>query len=163
MYIKLTCRLLLRHFNHHRWSYIFYTGTKKKVIPETKKSRVGLEYQKPSSKWQQPTCSPTYCKFVRDNFSDWYVFIRTNRRLGKNGEKTKKAPVVGRRREHGLGRYLQGRRGEHGEARPAISALRGGPHLDLGRSRLKTWPKSDFSIAETTGWTYLYIYLWILK
>ena len=30
-------------------------------------------------------------------------------------------------------------RGEKGEARPATSAPRGGPHLDLGRFRLKTW------------------------
>ena len=144
-----------KHFNHHRWSYIFYTGTKKKVIPETKKSRVGLEYQKPSSKWQQPTCSPTYCKFVRDNFSDWYVFIRTNRRLGKNGEKTKKAPVVGRRREHGLGRYLQGREGRARWSTSSNQRTRGGSHLDLDSLRLKTWSKSDFSIAEITGRTYL--------
>ena len=30
-------------------------------------------------------------------------------------------------------------RGEQDEARPAISAPRGGRHLDLGRSRLKSW------------------------
>ena len=52
-------------------------------------------------------------------------------------------------------------RGEQGEARPAIRAPRGGPHLDLERLRLKTWSKSDFSIAETTGPTYPYIYLYI--
>ena len=48
--------------------------------------------------------------------------------------------------------------GEQGEARPAISAPKSGPHLDLGRLRLKTLPKSDFWIAETWP-TYLYIYL----
>ena len=50
-------------------------------------------------------------------------------------------------------------KGEQGEARPAISAPRGGPHLDLGRLRLKTCSKSDFSIAETTAPTYLHIYI----
>ena len=49
-------------------------------------------------------------------------------------------------------------RDEQGEARPASSAPRGGPHLDLERLRLKTWSKSDLSIAETTGRTYLYIF-----
>ena len=57
--------------------------------------------------------------------------------------------------------YLKGGRGEQGEARPAISAPSGRPHLDLGRLRLKTWSKSDFSIAETTYPTYLYIYLYL--
>ena len=41
-------------------------------------------------------------------------------------------------------------RGEQGEARPAISAPRDGPHLDLGRLRLKPLSRSDFSIAGTT-------------
>ena len=45
-------------------------------------------------------------------------------------------------------------RGEQGEARPAINALRGGPHLDLGHLRLKTWSKSDLLIAKTTWATY---------
>ena len=39
------------------------------------------------------------------------MYLRTNRRLGQNYKKTKKAPAAGRRREHGLGRYLQGREG----------------------------------------------------
>ena len=43
----------------------------------------------------------------------------------------------------------------------AMSAPRGGPHLDLGRLRVKTWSKSDFPIAETTWPTYLYIHLYI--
>ena len=46
--------------------------------------------------------------FLHDKFSG-YVSIRTNRRLEKNDQKTKKAPAAGRRREHGLGRYLKGR------------------------------------------------------
>ena len=43
------------------------------------------------------------------------------------------------------------------EACRASSTPNGGPHLDLirGRSRVKTWSKSDFSIAETTWPTYL--------
>ena len=50
-------------------------------------------------------------------------------------------------------------RGEQGDARPAISALRGGPHLDQGRLRRKTWSKSDFSIAGTTWATLSSMYL----
>ena len=42
-------------------------------------------------------------------------------------------------------------RGEQGEARRASSTPNGGPHLKLGRLRLKTWSKSDSSIAQTTG------------
>ena len=38
----------------------------------------------------------------------------------------------------------------------------GGPHLELGRLRLKTWSKSDVSIAKTTGPRYLYMYLYLL-
>ena len=42
-------------------------------------------------------------------------------------------------------------RGEQAEARRANSTPNGGRHLELGRFRLKTWSKSDFSIAQTTG------------
>ena len=89
-----------------------------------------------TSKGEQPTCS---------------IYVRIDV-WKKNDKKTKTAPAAWRRREHG-------REGEQGEARPAMSAPRGGPHLDLGRLRLKTWSKSDFSLAETTWPTYLYIYL----
>ena len=49
-------------------------------------------------------------------------------------------------------------RDEQGEARRAITTPNGGPHLELGRLRLKTWSRSDFSIAETWP-TDVYIYL----
>ena len=49
-------------------------------------------------------------------------------------------------------------RDERGEARRAHTTPNGGPHLDLERLRLKTWSKSERSIAETTWPTYLYIY-----
>ena len=39
---------------------------------------------------------------------------------------------------------------EQGEARRGNTTPNGGPHLDRGRLLLKTWSKSDFSIAETT-------------
>ena len=48
-------------------------------------------------------------------------------------------------------------RDEQGEARRANTTPNGGPHLERGRLRLKTWSKSDFSIAETTWQTYLHI------
>ena len=50
-------------------------------------------------------------------------------------------------------------RGEQGEARTINSTPNGGPHLELGRLRLKTWSKSDFSIAQTTS-TYLHMSLY---
>ena len=40
-------------------------------------------------------------------------------------------------------------RDEQGEARRANTAQNGGAHLEVGCLRLKTWSKSDFSIAET--------------
>ena len=52
-------------------------------------------------------------------------------------------------------------RAERGEARRANTTPNGGPHLELGRLRRKTWSKSDLSIAETTGPTYLYTYLYM--
>ena len=48
-------------------------------------------------------------------------------------------------------------RDEQGEARRANTTPNGGPHLELGRLRLETWSKSDFSNAETTWPTHLYI------
>ena len=53
-------------------------------------------------------------------------------------------------------------RDEQGGARRANTTPNGGPHLELGRLRLKTWSNSDFSIAETTWPKYLlmnYIYM----
>ena len=51
-------------------------------------------------------------------------------------------------------------RDEQGEANRAKTTPSGRPHLELGRLRLKTWSKSDFSIAHTTWPTYLsYIYI----
>ena len=90
---------------------------------------------------------------------DMFLYVRIDV-WEKMTKKAKTVPATGRRREHGLGRYLQGREGEQGEARSAISAPRGRPHLALGRLRLKPWPKSDFSIFETTWVTYLYIYIY---
>ena len=49
--------------------------------------------------------------------------------------------------------------GEQGEARPAISAPRDGPHLDLGRFQFKPWSKSKFSIAGTTWRTLFSMYI----
>ena len=49
---------------------------------------------------------------------------------------------------------------EQGVASRANTTPNGGPHLELGRLRLKTWSKSDFSIAETTWPTYRYIYFY---
>ena len=52
-------------------------------------------------------------------------------------------------------------RGEQGAARRANTTPNGGPHLELGRLRLKTLSKSDFSIAETTWSTLLLVYIYL--
>ena len=51
-------------------------------------------------------------------------------------------------------------RGEQGQPCPAISAPRGGPHLDIGCLRFKTCSKSDLPIAGTTWPTFLCMYLY---
>ena len=89
--------------------------------------------------------------------SDWYVSIRTNRTLGD--KKQKQHPSQGDDAGTTEGATRRVVRGEQGETRPAISAPRGGPHLDLGHLRLKTWSKSDFSTAGTTWRTLSPIYL----
>ena len=72
-------------------------------------------------------------------------------------EKRKQHPSLGD--DASTGGVAPGRvgRNEHGEARRANTTPNGGPHLELERLLLKTWSKSDFSIAETTWPTYLYI------
>ena len=68
--------------------------------------------------------------------------------LGKNDKKKrKKHPPQGDDAGTVSAGTCRVGRGEQGEARPAIGGPRGGPHLDLERLRLKTWSKSDFSIA----------------
>ena len=52
-----------------------------------------------------------------------------------------------------VGRY------EESEAHGAITTPTGAPHLELGRLRHKTWSKPDYSIADATWPTYLYIYI----
>ena len=51
-------------------------------------------------------------------------------------------------------------RDEQGGARRPNSTPKGGPHLELWRSRLNTWSKSDFSNAETAWPTYLYTHFY---
>ena len=62
----------------------------------------------------------------------------------------KKRRFAGRRREPAPVRVG---RGEQGKARRANRAKNGAPHLELliARLRLKTWSKTDLSIAQTTG------------
>ena len=80
---------------------------------------------------------------------DMYLNLRIDV-CQKVTNKTKITPAAGGRRELGLGRTRTVGTGEQGEACPAISAPRGGPQLDLGRLRPKTWYEPDFSIAGTT-------------
>ena len=90
---------------------------------------------------------------------DWYVPIRTDRRLESLVEKTKTEPTAGRRRrEHGRGRprHIHKRRTRWG-----ASSEHHAEWWTSSRARAFTAQKSksDFSIAETTWPTYLYIYL----
>ena len=158
MYIKLTSRLHGRHFNYHRWSYLvpIFTLEQKKNV--NKNTHLVLNSILRHRGRRDSSLSAHVLRFFHDNLWDWYLSIRTNRRLEKNEKRTRTAPAAGRRREHGLGLTCRVGRGEQGEARPDISAPRGGPHLDLGRLRLNPWSKSDSWIAEATAPTYLYIF-----
>ena len=85
---------------------------------------------------------------------DVYLYVRIDV-WKKNDKKTKKHPQQGNDASTVSAVTCRVGRGDQGEARPAISAPRGEPHLDLRRSRLKTWSKSEFSIAEMTWPKYL--------
>ena len=109
MYIKLTCRLLLRHFNHHRWLYIFLhwnifdtTNKKNHALDSTLRSQV-----------QSDSSLSVRLLIVGSNMMifqiDVFVYVRMD--VWVKWKKMKKAPAVGRRREHGLGRFLRGREG----------------------------------------------------
>ena len=81
--------------------------------------------------------------------------IRTDRCLGYCDNKRTQHPPPGddaSTAEVALGRVG---RDEQGEARRGNTTPNGGPQLERGRLRLKTWSKSDFSIAETTWPTHL--------
>ena len=102
-------------------------------------------------------------RFLHDNWSDWCVFSSTNTtRFGKIEKNRKQHPPQRDDASTVSAGTCRVGRGEQGAARPAISAPRGEPHIDLGRLRLKTLSKSDFWIAETWP-TYLYIYLYVTK
>ena len=95
-------------------------------------------------------------RFLHDNLSDWYVSIQIDV-WEKVIKKRKQHPPQGDDASTAEAATCRVGRGDQGEARPAISAPRGGPHLDLGCLQLKTWSRSGFWIAETTWPTYLYI------
>ena len=103
------------------------------------------------------TCYPTL--FLVYIAREWYVSIRTNKRLGHFNKERKQHPPPGD--DASTAGAAPGRvgRDEHGEVRQANTILNGASHLELGRLRLKSWSKSDFSIAETAWPTYLYMYL----
>ena len=107
-----------------------------------------------SAKGQRPICSPTYSYMIIFQV-DMFLYVRMDVWVKMTQKKRKQhLPQGGDASTVSAGTCRVGK-GEQGEARPALSPPRGGPHLDLGRSRLKTCSKSDFSIAETTGPTYL--------
>ena len=95
--------------------------------------------------------------------TDMDLFVRIETWGNRNSyfdQKPKTAPIPGRRREHGRGRPRQSR--ERRAKRGATSKQ----HTEwwtLPRARafarIKTWSKSDLTIAETTWPTYIYEYL----
>ena len=106
---------------------------------------------------QRPSCYPSMFLVYIDR--DWYVPICTNRRLDILRKERKQNPLP--RDYASTAEAARGRveRDEQGEARRANTTPNGGPHLELERLRLKTWSKSDFSIAET--WPTICIYTYI--
>ena len=75
------------------------------------------------------------------------MYVQTLRHFDKN---RKQNPLPGDGASTAPAAPARVERREQGEARRANSAPNGGPHLELGRSLLKTWCIFDFSIAETT-------------
>ena len=107
---------------------------------------------------QRPTCYSTTSMFFLYIDRDWYVPVRTNRRLDILTKKRKQNPLPGDDASTAEAALSGVERDEQGEARRANTTPNGGPHLERGRLRLKTGSKSDFSIAETWP-TYPYKYL----
>ena len=80
----------------------------------------------------------SYMVTVIDMYST-YTSMRTTESWDILIKKRKQNPSQGDDAGTAEGTTCRVGRGEKGEARPATSAPRGGPHLDLGRFRLKTW------------------------
>ena len=94
------------------------------------------------------------------HMSDWCAYTYEEIRGIRTAVlKTETTPGAGRRRAHGRGRFRQSRERWARWERRASTIPKGGPHLELRRSRLKTWSKSNFSIAQTTGPIYLHIFI----
>ena len=91
------------------------------------------------------------CSYVYVPIDAWYIFTKKRKQHPPPGDDASTAEAV----------FGVVGRDERGEARQANTTPNCGPHLEPGRSRLKTCSISDFSIAETTGPTYLYTYLYI--
>ena len=79
-------------------------------------------------------------RYLQVRIERWDVLVKERKQHPSQGDDARTAE----------GATCRVGRGEQGEALPAINAPRGGPHLDLGRLRLKTWSKFDFSMAGTT-------------
>ena len=77
---KLTSRWLRRHLNHHR-TY-FYAGTKKRGKCHTHKTIILELSHGRLGQWDN-NLLVHLLRFLHGTLSDWYVSIRTNRRLGK--------------------------------------------------------------------------------
>ena len=92
---------------------------------------------------QRPTCYPTM--FLVYIYRGRYLHARID--AGIFWQKKQKQEDYASTADVAPGRV---ERDEQGEARRANTTPNGGPHLELGRLRLKTWSKSNFSIAETT-------------
>ena len=102
---------------------------------------------------QRPACYPTMFLVCIDR--DWYVPISTNRCLDILTETQKQNPLTVDDASTAEAAPKRVERDGQGETRRANTTPNGRPHLELGRLRLKTWSKSDFSIAETTWPTHL--------
>ena len=113
MHVEQTFRLLRRHLNHHRTKYIFYTLEQKRGKCHTKKKKNTIMPDSIHGRRGQRDSNLRVhlLRFVHDNCHiNTYLYGRIHV-WKKNDKKTKTAPAAGRRREHGPGRYSQGREG----------------------------------------------------
>ena len=148
MHTKLTSRLLRRHVNHRTY---FYTGTKKKELPSHKKKTPsgGIRATYPEVRGTASYLLPIFISCVpRPKLGCIYTYEYTRGKLILTKKRKQHPSQGGHASTAGVAPGRFGR-DEHGEARPANTTPNGGPHLELGYLRLKTWSKSHFSIAET--------------
>ena len=137
-------------------SYIFFNGTKERETLH-KKTKTSSSFIGTTDAQVRGTTTYLFTysgSFLAIDQVGMYLYVRIDV-LEKLTKCRKQQPPQGDDASTVYAATCRVGRGEQGEAHPTVSAPRGGPNVDLGRLRLKTWSQSDFSIDGTT-WVTLY-------